>query len=64
MWARLLDFQVLSGAAGSSSYGAIFKSHWFSGAWSVKQSSLSIAYNKRLPIIVEEAYVWDPQYVY
>ena len=25
-------------------YGAIFKSHWFSGAWSAAQSPLSIVY--------------------
>ena len=46
------DFQVLSDAAGSLGYGAIFKSHWFSGAWSAVQSLLSITYKELLPIVV------------
>ena len=51
-WAPLPDFQVSSDAAGSLGYGAIFKSHWFSGAWSAAQSSLSIAYKELFPIVV------------
>lgn len=61
-WAPLPDFQVSSDAAGSLGYGAIFKSHWFSGAWSVAQSSLSIAYKELFPIVVA-AYLWGPQWV-
>jgi len=61
-WAPLLDFQVSSEAAGSLGYGAIFKSHWFSSAWSVAQSSLSIAYKELFPIVVA-AYLWGPQWV-
>ena len=61
-WAPLPDFQVSSDAAGSLGYGAIFKSHWFSGAWSAAQSSLSIAYKELYPIVVA-AYLWGPQWV-
>ena len=61
-WAPLLDFQVSLDAAGSLKYGAIFKSHWFSGAWSVAQSSLSIAYKELFPIVVA-ANLWGPQWV-
>ena len=42
-------------------YGAIFKSHWFSGAWSAEQSPLSIAYRELLPIVLA-AYLWGPQW--
>lgn len=38
--------------AGSLGYGAIFKFHWLSGAWSVTQSSLLIAYKELFPIVV------------
>ena len=38
------------------------KSHWFSGIWSVAQSSLSIAYKDLFPIVVA-AYLWGPQWV-
>ena len=61
-WVPLPDFQVSSDAAGSLGYGAIFKSHWFYGAWSTAQSSLSIAY-KELFLIVVAAYLWGPQWV-
>ena len=61
-WALLPEFQVLSDAAGSLGYGAIFKSHWFSGTWSAAQSSLSIAYKELFPIVVA-AYLWGPQWV-
>ena len=50
-WAPLADFQVLSDAAGSLGFRAIFKSHWFSGAWSVAKSSLSIAYKEVFPTV-------------
>ena len=46
----------LVGCAGFLDYGAIFESHCFSSAWSIAQSSLSIAYK-------EAAYVWGPQWV-
>ena len=61
-WAPLPDFQVSSDAAGSLGYGAIFKSHWFSGAWMAEQSSLSIAC-KELFLIVVPAYLWGPHWV-
>ena len=61
-WVPLPDFQVSSDAAGSLGYGAIFKSHWFYGAWSTAQSSLSIAYKELFPIVVA-AYLWGPQWV-
>ena len=62
-WAPLPDFQVSSDAAGSLGYGAIFKSHWFAGAWSAAQSSLSIACKELFPIVVA-AYLWGPQWVF
>ena len=58
----LPDYQVSSDAAGSLGYGAIFKSHWFSGTWLAEQSSLSIAYKELFPIVVA-AYLWGPQWV-
>ena len=61
-WAPLPDFQVSLDAAGSLGYGAIFKSHWFSSAWSAEQSLLSIAYKELFPIVVA-AYLWGPQWV-
>ena len=61
-WAPLPDFQVSSDAAGSLGYGAIFKSHWFAGAWSAAQSSSSIAYKELFPIVVA-AYLWGRQWV-
>ena len=61
-WAPLPDFQVSSDAAGSLGYGAIFKSHWFAGAWSAAQSSSSIAYKELFPIVVA-AYLWGHQWV-
>ena len=61
-WAALPDFQALSDPAGSLGYCAIFKSHWFSGAWSAAQSSLSIAY-KELFLIVVATYLWGAQWV-
>ena len=60
--APLPDFQVSSDAAGSLGYGAILKSHWFSGAWAAQQSLLSIAYKELFPIVVA-AYLWGPQWV-
>lgn len=38
IWVPIPDFQVSLDAACSLGYGAIFKSCWFSGAWSVAQS--------------------------
>ena len=61
-WAPLPDFQVSSDAAGSLGYGAIFQSHWFSGAWSAEQSPLSIAYKELFPIVVA-AFLWGPRWV-
>ena len=61
-WAPLVDFQVSSDATGSLGFGAIFKSHWFSGAWSVAQSSLSVAYKELFPIVVA-AYLWGRQWL-
>ena len=61
-WAPLPDFQVLLDAAASLGYGAIFKSHWFSGAWLAAQSSLSIAYKELFPIAVA-TYLWSLQWV-
>ena len=61
-WAPLPDFQVSSDAAGSLGYGAIFQSHWFSGAWSAEQRLLSIAYKELFPIVVA-AFLWGPQWV-
>ena len=55
-WVPLLDFQVSSDAAGSLGYGALFKSHWFSGF------PLSIAYKELFPIFVA-AYLCGPQWV-
>ena len=61
-WAPLPDFQVSSDASGSLGYGAIFKSHWFCGAWSVGQRSSSIAYKELFPIVVA-ASLWGSQWV-
>ncbi|KAL9961224.1 hypothetical protein ACROYT_G030129 [Oculina patagonica] len=51
-WAPLPDFQVSSDASGSLGHGAIFKSHWFCGAWLAVQRSSSIAYKELFPIII------------
>ena len=51
-WAPLPDLQVSSDASGSLGYGAIFKSHWFCGAWSAMQRSSSIAYKELFPIVI------------
>ena len=58
-WAPPPDFQVSSDAKGSLGFGAIFKSHWFCGAWSASQRLLFIAYKELLPIVVV-ASVWGP----
>jgi len=61
-WAPLPDFQISSDASGSLGYRAIFKSHWFCGAWSAVQGSSSIAYKELLPIVIA-ASLWGSQWV-
>lgn len=61
-WAPLLDFQVSSDASSSLGYGAIFKSHWFCGAWFTVQKPSSIAYKELFPIVIA-ASLWGSHWV-
>ena len=61
-WAPLPDFQVSSDAAGGFGFGAFFRGHWFSDAWSAAQLPLSIAHKELFPVVVAAA-AWGSQWV-
>jgi len=51
------DVEVSSDAAGSVSYGAHMKGHWFAGSWAPSQQLQSIVYKELFPIVLT-AHVW------
>ena len=55
--APLPDLFVASDAAGSTGFGAIWRSHWFFGSWSFLPAPQSIAFLELLPIVIA-AHLW------
>ena len=62
MLAPVQDFQISSDSAGSRGYGAILNTKWLTGAWSMEQRSLSMAYRVLFPIVVAAA-LWGSHLV-